>query len=110
MMQFTKGQKISAVRRGILASLAVTACLLASSAVSADPGKYRNRQVKGIIVLAAVDDFRAPPTKFESDVTATASVTSDDFRAPPADPIETASTGSVKNCTRATYKTCIRMH
>lgn len=106
MMQFTKGQKISAVRRGVLASLAVTACLLAISAVSADPGKYRNRQVKGIIVLAAVDDFRAPPTKFISDATAMASVTSDDFRAPPADPIETASTGLAKDCDGTTYNTC----
>jgi hypothetical protein len=106
MMQFTKRSKIAAVRVGILTSLSLSAILFAIGPVSADPSKYRSTRVKPILVLAAADDFRAPPTKPGSVDMNADLATSDDFRAPPSDSIETASTALAKDCSGTTYNTC----
>jgi hypothetical protein len=88
MMQFTKGLKIAPVRVGFLTSLGLAASLFVSGPVSADPGKYRNTQVKPIVAVTTADDFRAPPS----------------------DPIETGSTGLIETCSGATYDTCAPKH
>jgi hypothetical protein len=105
-MKLSQKLKIAAARAGFLASLGVTTSLFVSGIATAHPVKYRDTQVNPILVMAAADDFRAPPTKIGIQTANSSFATADDFRAPPSDPIQTGSTGKLKNCSRIRYLIC----
>jgi hypothetical protein len=110
MKNLTHKIKIAGAQIGLLVSLGALTGLFAASAATAHPTKYRDTQVNPILVLAATDDFRAPPSELRLKTPTTSVAITEDFRAPPADLIETGSTEKPINCSRVTYKTCARRH
>jgi hypothetical protein len=109
-MELTQKLKSISFHAGSLTSLGLIASLVAGSIATAHPVKYRDTQVNPILLVAAADDFRAPPTKFGIQITQSTPAITDDFRAPPSDLIQTGSTETPKNCSRVRYMSCRIRH
>lgn len=109
-MQLAQKRKIASVRVGFLTCLALMTSLCAAGIDAAHPAKYRDTRVNPILLMAATDDFRAPPAKPGMQTANSSFAMADDFRAPPSDLIQTGSTHKTTYCSRATYKNCDPHH
>ncbi len=110
MMKLPQSLKNAAVRAAFVSSLGMMTSLIASGIAAAHPVKYRDTQVNPILVIAAADDFRAPPALLGTQTANSSLATADDFRAPPSDLIQTGSTDQLKNCSRVRYMSCRIRH